>query len=64
MASTTSADPAIPSKYADYADLFNKKKADALPAHQEWDHKIPLEKEKLPPYRPIYRLTPTEMEAL
>ena len=35
IASTTSADPAILSKYADYADFFNKEAADALPAHQE-----------------------------
>ena len=63
-ASTTSADPAIPPEYADYADLFNKEAADALPAHQEWHHKIPLEKGKLLPYGPIYGLTPIKMEAL
>ena len=34
-ASVTSADPGIPPEYADYADLFNKKVADVLPAHQE-----------------------------
>ena len=28
-------DPRIPQEYADYANLFNKKTADALPAHQE-----------------------------
>ena len=63
-ATTGLADPGIPSKYADYTNLFNKEAANALPAHQEWDHRIPLEKGKLLPYEPIYGLTPIEVEAL
>ena len=58
------ADPGIPLQYADYADLFNKEIADMLPVHQEWDHRIPLEEEKLPPYGPITGLTSIEVEAL
>ena len=62
--SVTSANLEILLEYADYADLFDKKAAVVLPAHQEWDHHIPLEKGKLPSYGPIYGLTPIEVEAL
>ena len=58
------AGPGIPQEYADYAGLFNKKAANLLPAHQEWDHYIPWEKGKLPPHGPIYGLTPIKVEAL
>ena len=64
MASIASAGPGIPPDYTDSADLFDKEAADVLPAHQEWDHCIPLEKAKSLPYRPIYGLTPTKVEAL
>ena len=63
-ASVTSADPGILPEYADYADLFDKKTADVLPAHQEWDHHIPLKKRRLPPYEPINKLTPIKVEVL
>ena len=63
-ASVASAGSRIPPEYTDYADLFDKKAADVLPAHQEWDHRILLEKRRLPPYGPIYELTPTKVEAL
>ena len=63
-ASVASADLGILSKYADYVSLFSKKAADVLPAHQEGDHCIPLKKGKLPPYGPIYGLTPISIEAL
>ena len=56
ISSVVSVGPGIPPEYADYADLFDKKVADALPVHQEMDHRIPLEKGKLPFYRPIYGL--------
>ena len=54
----------MPPEYADYADLFNKEAANVLPAHQEWDYHISLEKGKLPPYGPIYGLTPIKVKAL
>ena len=63
-ASVISADHGIPPEYANYADLFDKKAADVLPAHQEWDHHILLKKGKLPSYGPIYGLTLIKVEAL
>ena len=63
-ASVASASFKILLEYADYVDLFDKETADVLPAHQEWDHKISLKKKKLLSYRPIYGLTPNNVEAL
>ena len=54
----------LPPEYADFTELFDKKAADTLPKHEEWDHTIPLEEGKSPPYGPIYNLTPTELEVL
>ena len=63
-ASVASADPRIPPEYADYAGLFDKETVDVLPAHQEWDHHIQLEKRKSLSYGPIYGLTPIKVEAI
>ena len=54
----------IPSEYHDFADLFSKKKADELPAYSPYDHKIPLVKGATPHWRPIYKLSPLELDAL
>ena len=64
IASVALADLGIPPEYANYAGPFDKKAADVLPAHQEWDLHIPLENGKSPLYGPIYGLTPIEVEAL
>jgi hypothetical protein len=55
--------PAIPSEYHEFSDLFSKKKADKLPLHQIYDHTIPLEEGKMPPFGPIYKCSPVELEA-
>ena len=44
--------------------MFDEKAANTLPRHEEWDHTIPLEEGKSPPYGPIYNLTPTELKLL
>ena len=54
----------IPPEYHDFADLFSKKKADELPAHGPYDHKIPLVEGATPHWGPIYKLSPLELEAL
>ena len=63
-ASVAFTDSEILPEYADYAGLFDKEAADVLPAHQEWDHCIPLENGKSLPYGSKYELTPIEIEAL
>ena len=54
----------LPPDYADFAELFDKKAENMLPRHEEWNHTIPLEEGKSPPYGPIYSFTPTEREIL
>jgi hypothetical protein len=54
----------IPEELQDYADVFSKSSADALPEHSTYDHTIPLEPGTKPPYGPIYSLSATELKAL
>jgi len=54
----------IPEVYSDYSDLFSKEAANILPKHQPWDHVIPIEEGKQPPWGPIYGLNAIELEAL
>ena len=54
----------IPPEYHEFADLFSKKEADKLPAHRPYDHTISLEPGKAPPFGPIYKLSPMELEVV
>ena len=54
----------IPPEYQEFADLFSKKEADKLPPHRSYDHQIPLEPNKAPPFGPIYKCSPAELEAV
>ena len=53
----------IPTEYHDFADLFSKKEAEKLPPHRSYDHTIPLEPGAVPPFGPIYKCSPVELEA-
>lgn len=54
----------IPLEYHLFADLFSEREADKLPAHRSYDHTIPLEPGKAPPFGPIYKLSPVELEVV
>lgn len=54
----------VPSEYHQYLDVFSKKGADTLPEHRPFDHTIPLEEGKTPPFGPIYSLSDTELKVL
>lgn len=54
----------VPQEYHDLADLFDKRKADQLPQHTKYDHEIPLEEGKEPPFGPLYGMTQTELQSL
>ena len=55
----------VSSKYADYADIFLFDLAMKLPKNiGNNKHAIQLEKDKQPPYRPIYSLELVELETL
>jgi hypothetical protein len=51
----------IPTEYHDLADVFSKKHADTLLAHQHYDLKIELEDGATPPFSPIYSLSQLEL---
>ncbi len=55
----------IPAEYSDYADVFLSDLAMELPENTRMnEHAIELVEEKQPPYRPIYALSPVELETL
>ena len=53
----------LPSEYADYADVFNKGKADRLPPHRSFDLKITLDGPQPPPSH-LYSMSASEQESL
>ncbi|SPC67775.1 related to Gag-pol polyprotein [Ustilago sp. UG-2017b] len=54
----------IPPEYHQYLDVFSRVRADKLPPHRTYDHHIPLEEGKSPPFRPIYSLSEHELKTL
>ncbi|SOV06613.1 uncharacterized protein UDID_17545 [Ustilago sp. UG-2017a] len=54
----------IPQEYHQYLDVFSRVKADKLPPHRTYDHQIPLEEGKSPPFGPIYSLSEHELKTL
>lgn len=55
----------IPVEYKEYEDLFREgPKNEALPKHQPWDHEIPLEEGKTPPFGPLYQQSEKELAIL
>jgi hypothetical protein len=47
----------LPKYLWEYKDMFSAKKADIQPGYMPYDHPIELEPGKMPPHKPIYRLT-------
>ena len=54
----------VPAKYHDFEDVFNKARADTLPAHQLYNLRIELEEGTTPPVSPIYSLSPDKLRTL
>ncbi|SOV08098.1 uncharacterized protein UDID_17285 [Ustilago sp. UG-2017a] len=54
----------IPQEYHQYLDVFSRVKANKLPPHRTYDHQIPLEEGKSPPFGPIYSLSEHELKTL
>jgi hypothetical protein len=55
---------AIPPEYHDYLHVFSKQKADILPSHRPYDHKIQLVDGATPPLGPVYSTSEAEQLAL
>jgi hypothetical protein len=49
---------------AGYKDVANNDAADTLPEHHSSDHAIEIEEGLTVPYRPLYNLSPKELEVL
>ena len=54
----------VPSKYHEFADVFNKTKAEVLASHCPYDLKINLKESVQPLVGPIYSLSASEQETL
>ncbi|SPC60765.1 uncharacterized protein UHOD_11147 [Ustilago sp. UG-2017b] len=54
----------IPPEYHQYLDVFSRVRADKLLPHRTYDHHIPLEEGKSPPFGPIYSLSEHELKTL
>jgi hypothetical protein len=54
----------VPPEYAEFADVFSKESASALPPRRPYDHQIPLEPGVTPPFGPLYSLSEIELKAL
>ena len=54
----------IPKEYHDFADVFNKAKADTLAPHRPYDLKINLEEGLAPPIGAMYSLSQSELQTL
>ena len=44
-------------EYKDYGDIFSQERIESLPQHSKYDHKIKLQPDTTPPFRPIYPLS-------
>jgi hypothetical protein len=54
----------VPPEYHEFADVFSKTEASKLPPHREYDHRIPLSDNAMPPFGLLYHLSPAEEEVL
>ena len=54
----------IPLKYHEFRDVFSKSRANTLLTHQPYNLKIKLEDGAIPPFGPIYSLSPHELQTL
>ena len=54
----------LPPEYQDFADVFSKSKAEALPPHRPYDLSIPISSDAKPPFGPVYRLSEVEERTL
>ena len=66
LASKSTTDPAkkLPTEYHDFLNLFSQADSDILPPHHPYDHKIPLIKEKTPPWGLLYSISQDKIKVL
>ena len=55
----------IPVAYHEFLDMFREETGiEALPKHGKWDHEIPIEEGKEPPFSPIYPMSADDLRTL
>jgi hypothetical protein len=54
----------IPPEYQEFRDVFSKESAQELPEHRIYDHRIPIQEGAVPPFGPVYNLSPHELDVL
>ena len=52
----------LPVEYHDFLDVFDRTKADVLPPHRPYDHKIQLEGDERPPHSRIYPMSGEKLQ--
>lgn len=57
-------DALLPNEYRDYRDVFDRRKADELPPHRQYDHRIELTGEGIPPRSKIYPLSGYKLQKM
>ena len=57
-------DPRIKPLLQEFADVFPEELPPELPPKRNLDHRIELEEGSRPPWRPIYRMSPLELDAM
>src|SRR5690349_24411142 len=61
---TNANDPRIKSTLEDFPDVFPIELPPGLPPSRDIDHRIEVEPGSTPPWRPIYRMSPLELDAM
>ena len=51
-------------KYHEFRNVFSKSRANTLPTHQPYNLKMELEDGAIPPFGPMYSLSPYELQTL
>ena len=62
--STTDLAKKLPTKYHDFLYVFSQVDSDILTLHRFYDHKIPLIKEKTPPWGFLYTMSQDKLKVL
>lgn len=64
FSASASTENTVPQEYTDFTHVFSEEEASILAPHRDHDHAIELEHGATPPLRPLYALSPKELEVV
>lgn len=64
FSASASTENTIPQEYTEFTHVFSEEEASILAPHRDHDHAIELEHGATPPLRPLYPLSPKELEVV